>query len=696
MIKSDEQTVTDWKDDLNSLLVFTGLFSAVVTGFTVESYSWLQTSQPDASVQVQLLAQISSQLASFSVAAGFVNSTIQPIPLIEINPPAGPSKLNVQINTLWFLSLGISLIASLLSIMVQQWLREYRVPGHLSVRERIRLRQYRYRGLHEWGVPQIISLLPVLLQIALIMFLVGLCRLLESLDETVAKTFIVWVGVSLAFYFAFTVLPIAIRRCPYKNPIAHAGSFTMKNVLLVLWMLCLIPALFILIIAAGLVLCLLRVLPIRTGLHIIALLQKAQRKLSDFNRKVFMKARDVQYAVSGSQYWTTRELVDLPKTKNLDCDALIWAPSAVSKQDLRSLDKCLEDLTPDQQLRCVITWASQALNVHTRFMDERGYGVPPFDQATIDKMDAAFIERFQDPLLRVLPDNFTNSTWELLSKAYAGPAVLLMLRHIARTKAGDPEFTTRYAQRVISIRNHQEVNQFSPYNRLSTPCLFEISTILNYNFSDIEVNQLFDYALQIQAKCEHIAHPASMFVPSLEVIIVSAATAMHAVSRRPSVLQTSIEIRDKCRAMLAGLSGIFSAEKGHIRYLGSRPVDWLGDGVMLAAVPASLSLCASLVSFTEEAMPASELAPLIHEMINTFEGEPAFVEGVPVLTHFRDSRQAVKPVPQPGETAHEHTTDPNSDSEDEARSSLDANVTATGDRAQEVETDATAPEAVRG
>ncbi|KAI0347432.1 hypothetical protein BDW22DRAFT_1351870, partial [Trametopsis cervina] len=186
MKEHDEQTVADWKDDLNNLLVFTGLFSAVVTGFAVESYSWLQTTPPDSSIQIQLLAQISSQLASFSVAQGFVNSTTQPIPLIEIEPPAETSKLNVQINTLWFLSLGISLIASLLSIMVQQWLREYRLPGHLAIRERIRLRQYRYQGLLDWGVPEIVSVLPVLLQVALILFLAGLCQLLASLDETVA------------------------------------------------------------------------------------------------------------------------------------------------------------------------------------------------------------------------------------------------------------------------------------------------------------------------------------------------------------------------------------------------------------------------------------------------------------------------------------------------------------------------------
>ncbi|KAI0087131.1 hypothetical protein BDY19DRAFT_893639, partial [Irpex rosettiformis] len=221
----DEQTIADWKDDLANLLVFSGLFSSVIAGFTVDSYKWLQQSSgPDPFLQVQLLAQISAQLSSFSVSSGFVNSTTQPPAPTGLQDTTSASQvhLNVRINTLWFVSLGISLISSLLAIMVQQWLRGYRLPGHLTIRERVRLRQYRYQGLLDWGVPQIISSLSVLLQISLILFLSGLCYLLSSLDKTVAKSFIALVGVALATYSAFIILPIAFRRCPYKNPIAHA------------------------------------------------------------------------------------------------------------------------------------------------------------------------------------------------------------------------------------------------------------------------------------------------------------------------------------------------------------------------------------------------------------------------------------------------------------------------------------------
>lgn len=87
-------------------------------GFTIESYGLLQqdSSQPD--VSVLLLAQISAQLASFSVSQGFVNSTVTPVSLATLSTPSGSTELDIRINTLWFLSLAISLIASLLAIMV--------------------------------------------------------------------------------------------------------------------------------------------------------------------------------------------------------------------------------------------------------------------------------------------------------------------------------------------------------------------------------------------------------------------------------------------------------------------------------------------------------------------------------------------------------------------------------------------------
>ncbi|EEB96472.1 hypothetical protein MPER_04389, partial [Moniliophthora perniciosa FA553] len=58
--KYDEGMVKNWKEDIDTLLVFAGLFSAVVTAFLIEAYQWL--SEDPADTTVMLLTQISMQL----------------------------------------------------------------------------------------------------------------------------------------------------------------------------------------------------------------------------------------------------------------------------------------------------------------------------------------------------------------------------------------------------------------------------------------------------------------------------------------------------------------------------------------------------------------------------------------------------------------------------------------------------------
>ncbi|KIP02589.1 hypothetical protein PHLGIDRAFT_78932, partial [Phlebiopsis gigantea 11061_1 CR5-6] len=118
--EADEKKVKDCKEDIDTLLVFAGLFSAVLTAFVIESY---QNLQPDPSTRViELLAQISSQLSSYALTAEFANSTAQAISQIDVFKPS-PSM--VKVNALWFASLICSLVTASLGMLVKQWLREY-------------------------------------------------------------------------------------------------------------------------------------------------------------------------------------------------------------------------------------------------------------------------------------------------------------------------------------------------------------------------------------------------------------------------------------------------------------------------------------------------------------------------------------------------------------------------------------------
>ncbi|KAJ7896798.1 hypothetical protein B0H14DRAFT_2333246, partial [Mycena olivaceomarginata] len=60
--KYDRALVESWKSDMEGLLIFAALFSAVLTAFIIESYKSLNPDSGD--LTVQLLEQISQQLAT--------------------------------------------------------------------------------------------------------------------------------------------------------------------------------------------------------------------------------------------------------------------------------------------------------------------------------------------------------------------------------------------------------------------------------------------------------------------------------------------------------------------------------------------------------------------------------------------------------------------------------------------------------
>lgn len=71
--KHDDEMIGDYEDDINTMLVFAGLFSAVVTAFIIDSYKWLQ--QDSTQIMIRLLVQISSQLPTPQPLASFISTS---------------------------------------------------------------------------------------------------------------------------------------------------------------------------------------------------------------------------------------------------------------------------------------------------------------------------------------------------------------------------------------------------------------------------------------------------------------------------------------------------------------------------------------------------------------------------------------------------------------------------------------------
>ncbi|ESK83772.1 hypothetical protein Moror_11092 [Moniliophthora roreri MCA 2997] len=191
----DDEMVKNWKEDIDTLLVFAGLFSAVVSAFTVESYRWLGEDPGDATVV--LLTQISNQLSNSSTPLDDVSSST-----------FKADDLSIRVNTFWFLSLILSLSSGLFALLSKQWLREHRriVPTSSSA-EALGLRYMRNKSLEIWGVPSLLALLPILLEVALLLFFAGIIDLLRSLHHIPFIAVATAAGVSAGMYLITMILP---------------------------------------------------------------------------------------------------------------------------------------------------------------------------------------------------------------------------------------------------------------------------------------------------------------------------------------------------------------------------------------------------------------------------------------------------------------------------------------------------------
>jgi hypothetical protein len=145
------------------------------------------------------------------------SSTSSPIvPAFKAPPEA------IRINLVWFAGLVLTLTSALVGILGKQWLREYLSQRHAAPRDAVRLRQFRYAGLVHWRVADIIAMLPLLLQAALIFFIVGLLDLMWSIaDNTLVAAFSTSiVGIGSVLVITSVLLPLFFPDCPFKSPLA--------------------------------------------------------------------------------------------------------------------------------------------------------------------------------------------------------------------------------------------------------------------------------------------------------------------------------------------------------------------------------------------------------------------------------------------------------------------------------------------
>ena len=246
--KYDEDQVKTWKAGAQGILVFVRsalLFGSIIPSFTMygtltnnyciihildrtvrrcprhirgDNYKSLL---PDpARNAVVLLAQISQQLGGLS------NGTHVPIAASTfLFPPSSarqslPPSSAIWVNSLWFLSLIISLFCALLATLQQRWARRYLglTQPHVAIYKRAHIRSFFAKGVTRFHFHVAVEALPALLHISVFLFLAGLVISLFTIHHTVAYLTLSATVACILFYTAITVMPIVYHDSPYTSP----------------------------------------------------------------------------------------------------------------------------------------------------------------------------------------------------------------------------------------------------------------------------------------------------------------------------------------------------------------------------------------------------------------------------------------------------------------------------------------------
>ncbi|KAH9045192.1 hypothetical protein EDB85DRAFT_6058 [Lactarius pseudohatsudake] len=192
----DEARIQSLKDDMGSVLIFAGLFSAALISFIIDKMHDLEADPAKQMVYYQqqnvaLLAQISTQV---SFIAPRIPGPSVPTPPYDFRL----SSSDVRVNAFWFMSLVFSISAALLATLVQQW--------------------YLYEGAEGWYMPMVAESVPGLIHVSLLLFFLGLCDSLLALNTTIGVTTIVPITTCGLLYVLTMFAPIIDPQSPFQTP----------------------------------------------------------------------------------------------------------------------------------------------------------------------------------------------------------------------------------------------------------------------------------------------------------------------------------------------------------------------------------------------------------------------------------------------------------------------------------------------
>ena len=147
------------------------------------------------------------------------NSSLGPYVPAEFSPP----EHIVVVNALFYASLGVMILAAFIAMLIKSWVREFdRGLRAMSLPEqRAKTREFRYLGTERWKLPEMVGILPLLIQISLLLFAIGLVLFLFHISKPSFGVTAAISGIGVLYYAITTSISIFVTSSPFHSPLSR-------------------------------------------------------------------------------------------------------------------------------------------------------------------------------------------------------------------------------------------------------------------------------------------------------------------------------------------------------------------------------------------------------------------------------------------------------------------------------------------
>ncbi|KIO23354.1 hypothetical protein M407DRAFT_46950, partial [Tulasnella calospora MUT 4182] len=169
----DKKLTTNLNGNLDVLLIFAALFSAINTTFISVTMPNLSPNPSDETNNLLRLLVMRTD-----------NNTLTPADLL---PPFSADSNSILVNCLLYASLSCSLLAAVGAMMAKEWLQSFDRTGQTGpLEDQALLRQRKFNGIQQWHLEAVIKFLPNLLLLSVVFFFIGVCLFLFPINTIVA------------------------------------------------------------------------------------------------------------------------------------------------------------------------------------------------------------------------------------------------------------------------------------------------------------------------------------------------------------------------------------------------------------------------------------------------------------------------------------------------------------------------------